>query len=634
MVVPLESQNLLKSSNNEEKRPAAISSASSSSRIQQRRRSSAAPGAQFGIHWKTVATMILTFILGLGAAFALHGYYSSLNGKEVGDTDQQQTALAVGTTLAFISQISLVGSIHIACIQTLWRALKRREISIRAIDAGFAATTSLLSFLNLEMVAKLRLASFLALVAWCIPISSLITPATLNVASVVRSAARMTNVPSLDIAQAREYGQFAFDVSENGTLQKFLGPRTLLTRLALATSTTGQILPLAAPGTNTTYEQSFFGPYVKCSSANQSIINQINAANERRTAALDSSIKELANEYFAFVPALSNTNDTAANAPVDIANLSDVNAALYASNQLWLKVPQNNASETEFTVKQVSDPSYLICEMHNASYHVNFTWLNGIQTLDLLNLDVRDPTPYPAHPSYSTSDDVDIAYSAVMWTLSSQLVGTMSFYQDVSTNDLNDQVIANRTYSEIASNIDQTSLLGTSNLNSYFIQNHYLTNKNTSEPFSSQRLQDMQLARNRTLDILIPELSLNTTLSLISSPLLSPAQPVNVTTSSPTNIYVYQPRNVFIAYGIAIFVTLIANLIGLHAFFTNGVSYDLSFSSIVCTTRDIHLSGLNAHERIGALPLDEKVGRTEMRFVVGGVEEMGKGGGRWGFGKA
>lgn len=578
--------------------------------------------------------MLLTFLLGLASALGLHGYYSSLNGKEVGNNNQQQNALRVGTTLAFITQVSLAGSIHVAYVQTLWRALKRRELSLRAIDAGFAATGSLLSFANLEMVAKLRLSSFLALVAWCSPIPSLITPATLNVNSVSRYDATMMNVSSLDIAQAGVYAQFAFDVSGNGTLQKFLGPRTLLTRLAMATSTTGEVLPLPAPGTNATYVQSFFGPHVQCENANQSIISHIDAANNRRAAALRSSIKELANAYFAFVPALSNPNDTSANAPIQVANLSDVNGALYASNQLWLKFPPNNASETDFSIIPDPHPVYLLCEMHNASYQVNFTWLNGIQTLDLLNLDLHDATPYPAQPSYSATDEVDIAYSAVMWALSDQLTGTMGFYQDVSTNDTNDQIIANRTYSEIASSIDQTSLLGTSNFDSYFIRNHYLTKQNSTQPFSPQRLQDMALARNRTLDVLIPELSSNLTLSLISSPLLSPGQPANVTTSTPTNIYAYQPQNLFIAYGIAVLVALLANLIGLHAFFTNGVSYDISFSSIVCTTRDIHFSGLNAHERIGALPLDKKVGRTKMKFVVGGMEEMGKGGGRWGFGKA
>lgn len=45
------------------------------------------------IYWKSPTTMLLAFFLGLGSALALHGYYSSLNGKKVGDSFQQSNAL-------------------------------------------------------------------------------------------------------------------------------------------------------------------------------------------------------------------------------------------------------------------------------------------------------------------------------------------------------------------------------------------------------------------------------------------------------------------------------------------------------------------------------------------------------------
>ena len=152
----------------------AVSSATPKSSVDQRRRSSVGPGGEAEIYWRSPVTMVLVFLTGVGSALALHGYYSSLNGKKVGTTDQQQTALRIGTTLAFITQVCLVGSVQFAYIQTLWRALKRSIISIYAIDAGFAASSTLLSFLNLEMLSKLRLASCLAIIAWCIPISSLL----------------------------------------------------------------------------------------------------------------------------------------------------------------------------------------------------------------------------------------------------------------------------------------------------------------------------------------------------------------------------------------------------------------------------------------------------------------------------
>ena len=75
----------------------------------------------------------------------------------------------IGTALAFITQISLVGSVQFAYTQCLWRALKRSVISVRGVDAGFDVTSNLLSFTNVEMLSKLRLASFLALIAWSVP---------------------------------------------------------------------------------------------------------------------------------------------------------------------------------------------------------------------------------------------------------------------------------------------------------------------------------------------------------------------------------------------------------------------------------------------------------------------------------
>ena len=50
-------------------------------------------GTQKGIYWRSPVTMVLAFLLGLGSALALHGYYSSLDGKKVGDSFQQQNAL-------------------------------------------------------------------------------------------------------------------------------------------------------------------------------------------------------------------------------------------------------------------------------------------------------------------------------------------------------------------------------------------------------------------------------------------------------------------------------------------------------------------------------------------------------------
>ena len=464
----------------------------------------------------------------------------------------------IGTALAFMTQTSLVGSIYFAYVQCLWRALKSSPISVRAVDAGFDVTSSLLSFTNVEMLSKLRLASFLALIAWsvvvplfsytdcgliqvcrCIPIASLITPATLNVNSVMQVGFQMVNVSTLQIAQAADYFNFAYTFPTQGqasqNVQVYSGPRTILTRLAVATATTGQILSLPAPFINATYQQNFYGPYVQCQIANSTIANQVDMAAERAELALDPSIEEVSNEYFAFVPALVDVSGLWLDSGIQVANLSDVNGALNASNQLRMKFPRYPPNVTILNVTDKAYPYYLICELYNASYQVNFSWVNGIQSMNMPEPEVVDVVPYPTNGSSITAYNESLAYSAFMWALSSQLVGSMGFYQSTSSNGTGNSILSginadnqpssgnnttNTIFSEIYTNLDQTSLLGSSDFNSYFIKNHALHGQ-TDRLFSPQRLQDMAYARNRTLDVLIRELSSNITLSLIIDPLLA-----------------------------------------------------------------------------------------------------------------
>ena len=90
----------------------------------------------------------------------------------------------------------------------------------------------------------------------------------------------------------------------------------------------------------------------------------------------------------------------------------------------------------------------------------------------------------------------------------------------------------------------------------------------------------------------------------------------NVTTTIPENIYSYHPFDVLLAYAVAIFFALLANILGLFAYFSNHASYDNSFSSTVFTTHGIHISGLSSHDKLGELPLDPKVARRRLSWYM------------------
>ena len=170
------------------------------------------------------------------------------------------------------------------------------------------------------------------------------------------------------------------------------------------------------------------------------------------------------------------------------------------------------------TIVNVTDktyPYYLSCDLYNASYQVNFSWANGIQSISMPEPEVVNVVPYPTNSTLTSDYEESLAYTAFMETLSKQLVGSMGFYRRTGANN-----VTTRIFSEISSNIDQTCLLGSSDFNSYFIKNHAASG-GTNVLFSPQRLQDMACARNRTLDVLIPEFSSNIILSLITDPLLS-----------------------------------------------------------------------------------------------------------------
>ena len=326
------------------------------------------------------------------------------------------------------------------------------------------------------------------------------------------------NVPVLQISNPDFFREFAYTVnSTDRNLQKCLGPRTKLIRLAVATATSGQILELPSPFTNTTYQQTFNTPLVRCQGANATVTSQIDAAATTQNEALDLSVREISNDYFALVPAVNTQNSTSST--ILAADISNPNGAMHTSNQIWLRFSRSDDSTSSNDILQQSNMHYLVCELQNASYTVNISWVNGKQSITNIQLDTINSVPYPTNLSYFAVEEERIAYSAFMWALSTQITGQLSFYQDVSsTNESAADVNANRTYSEIATNLEQTSLLGSSDLYSYFQKNHALgAEGHPTEPYSPQRRQDMDIARNRTLDVLIEELSFNITISLMSN---------------------------------------------------------------------------------------------------------------------
>jgi hypothetical protein len=157
-----------------------------------------------------------------------------------------------------------------------------------------------------------------------------------------------------------------------------------------------------------------------------------------------------------------------------------------------------------------------VCSLWNASYTVNFTFENGVQTINAINYTLLGEVAYPMVNASVPSNLTQFAYSAYMWVFTNQIIGYLGLYSEKLANGS-----AGANYAQFQTQIQDTSLLGSSDLDVFFDRHHLWINGAPECTPSDQRLQDINLARNESLDVLIPELSFNTTMSFFSSDLLS-----------------------------------------------------------------------------------------------------------------
>lgn len=55
-----------------------------------------------GVDWRSPASMLFAFFIGLMAAVGQHAFYSALAGQLVGDTDHQQQMLRYVTSVGYL----------------------------------------------------------------------------------------------------------------------------------------------------------------------------------------------------------------------------------------------------------------------------------------------------------------------------------------------------------------------------------------------------------------------------------------------------------------------------------------------------------------------------------------------------
>jgi hypothetical protein len=147
-----------------------------------------------------------------------------------------------------------------------------------------------------------------------------------------------------------------------------------------------------------------------------------------------------------------------------------------------------------------------------------------------------------------------------MRVLCDRLVGKMAWYAEPSAITSNTTLFARRAnrFGVVEFPSRRIGLYGSLNLDAFFEfdeENGLYEDKNVSRIFdlSDQQLRVKVLARNRTLEVLIEELSFNTTISLMHN-----ALPINLTNTiirltTDVNRCSFKAYGLFIPYALANF---------------------------------------------------------------------------------
>lgn len=117
--------------------------------------------------WHPSYSMYLCFIFGFLCAAGHHIFYASLDGKLA---ESQTEMLRYGTILAYAAKSGFSAAVVSALKQRTWLTVRRRFMSIRALDSMFAAAENIVAMFNFEFLRNAKGAFALAFFSWTTPL--------------------------------------------------------------------------------------------------------------------------------------------------------------------------------------------------------------------------------------------------------------------------------------------------------------------------------------------------------------------------------------------------------------------------------------------------------------------------------
>lgn len=134
--------------------------------------------SRFQRYWKPHYNMFFLLLVGILFAVGHHLFYLSLDGKEA---DNQMRLLRYGAALSFLSKASLAAATVTAYRQRVWMTVRRKVLTVAAVDGLFAATEDLTALFNFELFKEAKLAMVLVIYVWLTPLIVIFASETLAV---------------------------------------------------------------------------------------------------------------------------------------------------------------------------------------------------------------------------------------------------------------------------------------------------------------------------------------------------------------------------------------------------------------------------------------------------------------------
>ena len=125
--------------------------------------------------------MPFLLLLALLAALAQHLFYSYIDGSAPDDfIVEQKWVIRIGTALAYLFKTSLVATMTLVFYHRAWYSFRRQALTVRALDAVLGVLDNPFWFLNWEMVVRMKIVAFLAVMVWLLPLTAILSPAALT----------------------------------------------------------------------------------------------------------------------------------------------------------------------------------------------------------------------------------------------------------------------------------------------------------------------------------------------------------------------------------------------------------------------------------------------------------------------